>query len=357
MVMAGALFSCAGEEKLTPSKIDGVADKFAFPQGTSAADAIFEQIYDRYGVKVIYKDFTDQDIRRSWVKFDAGETYTWSYVDASKLLGAAETLRDKVFGLLPDDVVRAGVKSTPYIYLVDNLEGYYNGQSSGVFVLYPVRALDGITINLQMDAPADSYTHKVYYPAKVASEIFSMAFREIGMTLPESYYKGVGPITYGLWSYAWVADGLAHNNVASNPELYWARQGQIPKMNLNGNLVIGKKSSHVVRNAQSGNGILFGQNLDVPDCFLYLCLDPNWRTFAEVPGVSDNTLTGVYYNCPRLIDRLETFTAAMADYDIDFADIQTRLYGGGAVSTDPARVYQSGTTAGDPGKYIYYNAN
>ena len=57
--------ACGDEEKLTPSDIDSMS-RFEFPEGDSEADQIFSDIYDKFGVQVIYKNWVEKDWTKSW---------------------------------------------------------------------------------------------------------------------------------------------------------------------------------------------------------------------------------------------------------------------------------------------------
>lgn len=353
------LAACHREKELTPTPVS-VADKFPFPQeGTPAdAQAVLDEIYELYGVKVIYKDFTEKDLNRSWLSPSSGaeSTYTWDELEGDKLRAAAETLRDKVFGLLPAEIVKVAAKSCPYLYLTDNLLWDVQTMGGGGVVqytipTYPQRALDGMAVNLQMDANPDDYKYKVFYPALIAGEFFNQAFNLGAITLSKEFYSMLGPIRAGLYDY-----NLAARE--NDPERYWARQGHIPRVDVrSGNIGAGKirVTKSFAFTPHMGRAPLTGTYAEIPDTFLFLCLDRNWRTYDDEQGVpNDNTLTGVFYDCPRLVDRLELFTAEMARQGIDFDEIQEKLYAGTTVNTDPSRIYIDSTqTPGDPNTYIY----
>ena len=46
-----------------------------FPQGTNEWDFRIEQIYKTYGVYLIYKDVTLEDLNRTWVSVGTGDIY------------------------------------------------------------------------------------------------------------------------------------------------------------------------------------------------------------------------------------------------------------------------------------------
>ncbi len=354
-ICAFIMCACYKEDKITPSLIGGAADKFDFPQEGTPVDvqAVLDEIYEDYGVKVIYKDFTSMDLNRAWLSptTGVGSEITWEYItDNDKLLEAVTTLRDKVFGLLPAEIMKPALKAFPYIYLLDNLQQHTRvlggGTVTTAYAIYPTRALDGMAVNLQLDAEPDNYLYKVYFPVYIAGEFFNQAFYLGNITLSKTLFVDVmsDAMRAGMWSYNWTNDGMpSHNGVASSPEMYWARQGWVPRINtVSGIPQVSKGSTHT---ASPGRAPLTGTWAEVPETFIYLCVDRNWRTFDDEEGVAnDGTLTGVFYDCPKLIERLELFTSEMAAQGIDFEEIQEKLYAGTTITTYPATTTLNTTT-------------
>lgn len=342
LLSALLLTACYNEDTLRPTELESISDKFDFPQGTSEADAVFERIYEQYGTKVIYKDFTEMDLNRAWLTpnseiFDT--RYRWNYIaDPDQLLKAARTMEESVFGLLPQEMVRKAMHSYPYVYLMDSLHTV-NMTSTDQWAVYPTKALDGLSVNLQMTAQPDQYSYKVYFPLRIALEVFGVAFNRGEITLPEAFYSEIGPVPrVDLKSYDDAKGDLYEN--------YWARQGYMQYVRLYGQISLSKKSGF---DPPSVIQPFTGRNQEVPHFFLFLSIDRNWRDYFK-PG-------GIFEDCPRMQNRLNIFYNHMKEeYGIDFDEIQRKLYDreGVNVDTDPNRYYVRGAVpAADIFKYIY----
>lgn len=64
--------SCAKEEALSERE-QQVTSKFEFPQGDRPADKKLVEIYEKFGVRCIYKDITVEDLNKSWGTGTIGE--------------------------------------------------------------------------------------------------------------------------------------------------------------------------------------------------------------------------------------------------------------------------------------------
>lgn len=65
------LASCYDEAPITPTE-SGNAGRFEFPQGDNSWDDDIIDIYNEYGVRLIYKDITDKDFSKSWIGGSTG---------------------------------------------------------------------------------------------------------------------------------------------------------------------------------------------------------------------------------------------------------------------------------------------
>lgn len=120
-----ALSSCTGsEDALQPGELDNIL-VYNFPEGNEACDDIFVDIYDKYGVKIIYKNWTVKDFGRSWTNPQGGTLpnttiighhFTKGEVDSITIV--AEYLRDHIFPHMTEE----GTKKLlyPYILLVNS---------------------------------------------------------------------------------------------------------------------------------------------------------------------------------------------------------------------------------------------
>ena len=65
---------CYHEDDVTPSGNYSVL-RFEFPQGDNSWDKEIEEIHNKYGVYLIYKNVTAQDLNRKWTSLGTGKLY------------------------------------------------------------------------------------------------------------------------------------------------------------------------------------------------------------------------------------------------------------------------------------------
>ena len=70
--------ACSNEEELTPSG-NYSPIRGGFPQGDSEYDSIINSIKNEYGVYLLYKDITEEDLNRDWVSVGTGDIYVDGY--------------------------------------------------------------------------------------------------------------------------------------------------------------------------------------------------------------------------------------------------------------------------------------
>ncbi len=80
IMLAGiALFaSCSDEENITPSG-NYSPIRGGFPQGDTEYDSLINDIKNEYGVYLLYKDITEEDLNRDWVSVGTGDLYVAGY--------------------------------------------------------------------------------------------------------------------------------------------------------------------------------------------------------------------------------------------------------------------------------------
>jgi hypothetical protein len=339
------LTGCYKEKAITPMHLESITDKFAFPQGNTAADAAFKRIYDKYGIKPIYKDFTKKDIERTWLPTTSNPVFTvnykWNYLTGSRLDSVASILENKVFSLLPDTIMKIAAQAYPYMYLIDSF--YEASNPAAFYPKYPENALDGITVNLQTVANTNNYSYKVFFPAYVAANFFMSALDRGAISLPASF----NDLDRSRFIYQ-----TSYNNANTVNEItglkdryndYYARMGIFP-------MIQTAFTMGWIRTGRHSAGYSGGN--DVLTCFLWLCVDVNWKTYFQ-PG-------NIYENCPLLENRVWSFYNKMKEYGIDFDAIQKKLYAGTTVNTDPNRMWTrlvNNSATDDQRTYIYYEQN
>lgn len=72
------LTACSSEDAITPSG-EYSPIRGSFPQGTSKYDTIIKSISDEFGVYLLYKDITEQDLNREWVTTGTGDIYVGGF--------------------------------------------------------------------------------------------------------------------------------------------------------------------------------------------------------------------------------------------------------------------------------------
>ena len=72
------IVACSSEEEITPSG-NYSPIRGGFPQGDSKYDTIINNIKNEYGVYLLYKDITEEDLNRDWVSAGTGDIYVAGY--------------------------------------------------------------------------------------------------------------------------------------------------------------------------------------------------------------------------------------------------------------------------------------
>ena len=82
-VLLACIFSfnaCGDEDALSPSG-NYSPIRGGFPQGDTEYDSIINEIKNEYGVYLLYKDITEEDLNRDWVSAGTGDIYVAGYED------------------------------------------------------------------------------------------------------------------------------------------------------------------------------------------------------------------------------------------------------------------------------------
>jgi hypothetical protein len=334
-----------------PTVLESATSKFDFPQGTSPTDVVIEGIYEKYGVKLIYKAFTQSDVDRGW-KSPQGDSFidlscAWSYLDeATQLETAVGILKEKVFDLLPEAVITSALRACPYLYVVDNI--HYAQGSRMQMPVYPVKALDSWMVNLSLGyQQPDNYSMRVFYPARIMCEMFAYAFAGGAITMPSEFFEGLNVDVLTLKKYDDAARAGAGSPDYNN---YWARRGFSPAVSPDHGRIFTGKSQKSCSITPTVMPPLTEATREVAQFFLFLCLDIHWRDYFA-PG-------HIFEDCPRLSARLNLFNDRMKDvYGIDFDAIRDKLYDGSTMDTSPIR-YAAETDSKDGSfnnTFIYAN--
>ena len=80
IILAGlvSFSSCHEDEEIIPTG-DYSPIRGGFPQGTSEYDSLIYDIKQEFGVYLLYKDITEEDLNRDWVSVGTGDIYVGGY--------------------------------------------------------------------------------------------------------------------------------------------------------------------------------------------------------------------------------------------------------------------------------------
>ena len=108
-----SLTACHKEEAIIPSN-EGMPTRFEFPQGNQSWDQDIIDIQEKFGIYLIYKDFSSDDFNRSWT--GGGGSYTGSDLTDEQARWYVDFMKDHIFAYLTPEITK---KVLPiYYYLV-----------------------------------------------------------------------------------------------------------------------------------------------------------------------------------------------------------------------------------------------
>lgn len=323
------LWGCDSEDDIVPSELVTPTSKFEFPQGNTPADAKLADIYDRVGVKVIYKDFTENDWIRSWTPpTPFGSNYRWDFVTGSRIDDAVDILYDVVFANIPDDISRKVLQKTPYMYLTGDM---VNAQSNIRIFMLSLSALDSRTVSVHAGTTSD-YTTRIFGPVRILVALLSEALDRGLITLPDGFMDDVDFTTPTV-------TGVAAADPAKYPN-FWARRGFCPKTNTS----TGRISASDATQTNYPSSYKTSREMFVYYAH-YLALEPNLDS-RFLPG-------GLYEDCPLLRSKIDTFLNHMkTNYGIDLRALNSKLFTGFTGNLSVDRLW---TLSDDPNdlSYIY----
>lgn len=211
LLVCAAVFvtGCSDEGKLTPSDPGNVMDRFDFPQGNNAWDDIFAQIYEDQGVRIIYKDFTDNDWQRTWTATGESSIYSGDRFSEAELLAAAEFIDSYFFSFFAPGQARNIFK--PYIFLVKDLKiNQLGGGQEDIGIL--TAGLDCWVMSPRVGDNVDASNREAWVYAKVSvfCEMISGAVNDGTIVMPEEFYSMVDYTTTTRSS----------SSIGSNPSYY-----------------------------------------------------------------------------------------------------------------------------------------
>lgn len=189
-LLATLLFAgCYSEDDIVPSDDSGSVDRFTFPQGDNSWDKDIVDIYNTFGVEIIYKDFTSTDINRAWTSIGSNYSATVPESDA-EVEYTVNVLKNHVFRYLTPAITKGVFK--PYLYIAHNLMLHYRaGSSDGSATNHKFNGLDSWTACLYWDNGRKTPTTReelFQVRGSFLYEILAMAMQNIN--IPDEYNEG-----------------------------------------------------------------------------------------------------------------------------------------------------------------------
>lgn len=191
-----ALTACHKEEAIIPSN-EGMPTRFEFPQGNQPWDQDIIDIQKKFGIYLIYKDFSSDDFNRSWT--GGGGSYTGSDLTDEQARWYVDFMKNHVFAYLTPEITK---KVLPiYYYLVYDFyipntfgtitfkvpqNNYFDGLD---FWLVCLEGEPDPTSGEQILKPVDA---KTYHQRRgmIMQKIFAKAVETGTIAIPDEFYDG-----------------------------------------------------------------------------------------------------------------------------------------------------------------------
>lgn len=110
------MVSCYKEDAIIPTSSEG-GERFVFPQGNADHDQKIKNVYDNFGVKIIYKGFKNTDFGLSWTNVSTGRV--GSAIPDAQQENATGFMVEHIFGNLTPEVTKMVLP--PYFYVADSV--------------------------------------------------------------------------------------------------------------------------------------------------------------------------------------------------------------------------------------------
>lgn len=126
------LISCYKEAPLEVPSMD-LTKMFDFPQGNNSYDQEIQDIYQRYGVKLIYKGFNPTILSRTWIAAGTTEREVFAKdLTEDQVKVNLDFMKNQVFAYLPEDLIKGCF--TQHIFMCNDAYSYENKRNE-----YPIR--------------------------------------------------------------------------------------------------------------------------------------------------------------------------------------------------------------------------
>ena len=223
----GCLFlSCYSEDKLVADKEGEGGMRYEFPQGNNSWDKDLEEIQKEFGIYIIYKDFEETDLNRSWTgALGEGSTYFGESLNDEQAEFMTKFMKNHIFAYLTPQATR---KVLPmYYYMVYS----FRSMGWGGYWYFGKNKFDGMdywSICMYSDNPEEGSFYKKIVPPSteeeyficrgtILMEILERAVKKGTIEIPEQFHEGFDYTS-------------AVNSYDENAENYYKRRG-LPGLN------------------------------------------------------------------------------------------------------------------------------
>lgn len=197
------LVSCYKEDKLTVTK-DVQIELFKFPQGDNPWDKEIVEIYEKYGVKLIYKDYDPVKFNGSWLAADNKSEHFGEDLNEEQVQYNVDFFKNEVFKYVSPELVKGCFPE--YIYMcydghrIDNQRNAFPAR----FVVgnpgYWISCLEG---TLKLDGTSRDSIDRPVTPiqlrearGRILQRIFCLAILKGKIKPPKELAIGGGVIDY-----------------------------------------------------------------------------------------------------------------------------------------------------------------
>lgn len=184
----GALIALSGcreeEDPIVPSG-DYTPIRFEFPQGNDSWDQEIQKIYNEYGVCLIYKDYTENDLNKTWA-LGLPFTYMGDVITPERVPMYVNYVRDHILTFMNKRWIE--LYFPQYIYFTDDM-GMYMGD---MLLMNSSNKLDGMDfwcISFWKDAVF--YRDDANMTYTICYKVYSQAVREGWIEEPVGFSEGI----------------------------------------------------------------------------------------------------------------------------------------------------------------------
>jgi hypothetical protein len=206
LLTALIITSCYKEDLIIPSSQEN-SERFTFPQGNNSYDLAIADVYEKFGIKIIYKDFRNEDFNLSWTSPAIGKM--GFDIPESERSAATGFIVNHIFGFLKPEITKKVLP--PYFYVADSVYQFsvlgtleytsafpyvYNGLDfwsfcwNGYAPWQKNTTTGAITYTTQTRKPTTPYYY-FYRRGVMLKEVFKTAVNIGNIVTPENFSSGL----------------------------------------------------------------------------------------------------------------------------------------------------------------------